>query len=88
MSKGDPDPRGEELSTLARSLDTGRVRITARCFLVREPFEHYEIILRAPGETAIVDVPIHARDRLPDLIEQALQGFVASLRTRTPGADS
>lgn len=83
MTKGERPGRGDGPPVLTRSYELDGIQAMVRCFLVAEPHPHYEIVLHGAGQTAIVDVPIREEEILDERVDQALRGFVATIRIRS-----
>lgn len=83
MTKGERPGRGDGPPMLTRSYESDGIQARVHCFLVAEPHPHYEIVLHGAGQTAIVDVPMREEGILYERVEQALQGFVATIRIRS-----
>jgi len=80
MSKCERPPVVTELPALTRSYEIDGICVMVRGFLVNE--------LRGAGQIAIVDVPTDERASLEERVEQALSGFVATIRSRAEVSSS
>jgi hypothetical protein len=82
MSKCERPPVVTELPALTRSYEIDGICVMVRGFLVNEHHPRYEIVLRGAGQIAIVDVPTDERASLEERVEEAISGFVATIRSR------
>lgn len=76
------DSTSLEIKTLAQSFNFHGVLVSARCFEIRKPRPHFEILLQGRSERAVVDVSLKDEHRLPEILERAADGFAASLKIR------
>lgn len=88
MSMCERPPVVTELPALTRSYEIDGICVMVRGFLVSEHHPRYEIVLRGAGQIAIVDIPTDERASLEERVEQALSGFVATIRSRAEVSSS
>jgi hypothetical protein len=88
MSKCERPPVVTELPALTGSYEIDGICVNVRGFLVNEHHPRYEIVLRGAGQIAIVDVPTDERASLEERVEQAISGFVATIRSRAEASSS
>lgn len=88
MSKCERPPVVTELPALTRSYEIDGICVMVRGFLVNEHHPRYEIVLRCAGQIAIVDVPTDERASLEERVEQAISGFIETIRSRDEASGS
>lgn len=88
MNKCERPPVVTELPALTRSHEIDGFCVVVRGFLVNEHHPRYEIVLRCAGQIAIVDVPTDEREHLEERVEQAIAGFVETIRSRAEASGS
>jgi hypothetical protein len=78
---------GKELSHLTQAHQRGGVYVVVRCYEVGAGARHrFEIYLDGSGQRAVVDVPGSEAATLPQRVEQALEGFIATVTFGAGGA--
>jgi hypothetical protein len=83
MIKKKKSKQVEEIRAIGRTLSRDGVLVTLRCYRVSSRVPHYEIVVNAHGQAAVVDVPAADEPLLSLRAEQTLDGFLASMKLRS-----
>ena len=83
MKKIQKSKQVEEIRAIGKTVSRDGILVTLRCYRVMSRVTHFEIVVNAHGQAAVVDLPLAEEPLLALRAEQVLEGFLASMLLRS-----